>query len=69
MRIAYFLAFLITQVFHEIEHILLEKCYNTSRPSCHEIQKLFQQEPSEAYELFGKDLLSSISLVNRYPGY
>ncbi|XP_068730649.1 endoribonuclease Dicer-like isoform X2 [Montipora capricornis] len=54
------------KVFHEIEHILLEKCYNTSRPSCHEIQKLFQQEPSEAYEPFGKDLLSSISLVNSY---
>ena len=45
--------------------------YPNSRPPCHEVTKLFHEEQLEAYEPYGVegpkvDLLSSISLVNRY---
>ena len=59
-----------TQVFQRIENVLVGRCSNSSRPPCHNIKKLFQEERLEGYEPYGKegpkvDLLSSISLVNR----
>lgn len=61
----------ISQVFHKIEQILAEKCHNTSRPPCREIQQVLIDEPLESYKPYGEegskvDLFSSISLINRY---
>ena len=61
------------QVFKRIENLLMERCTN-SRPPCREVKKLFDKEQLEAYEPYGEegpkvDLLSSISLVNRYCGH
>ena len=72
LLIVYFLKF-IAQVFHKIEQILVEKCRNTSRPPCHEIQQVLLNEPleSNSYKPYGEegskaDLFSSISLINRF---
>ena len=59
-----------TQVFQEIESLLKMRCPNC-RPPCHEIRKLFQDDWLDVYAPYGEegprvDLLSSISLVNRY---
>lgn len=58
------------QVFEGIECLLKMRCPN-SRPPCHEISKLFEDDLLDVYEPYGDkgprvDLLSSISLVNRY---
>ena len=72
MLIVYFLKF-IAQVFHKIEQILVEKCRNTSKPPCREIQQVLLNEPleSNSYKPYGEegskvDLFSSISLINRF---
>ena len=46
------------------------RCPNC-RPPCHEISKLFQDDQLDVYAPYGEegarvDLLSSVSLVNRY---
>lgn len=65
------LIFFITQVLHKMENVLLERCSNSCRRPSHSIKKLFHEDQGEAYEPFGEngpkvDLMSSISLVNRY---
>ena len=58
------------KVFQEIESLLKMRCLNC-QPPCHEIHKLFQDDWLDVYAPYGEegprvDLLSSISLVNRY---
>ncbi len=56
-----------------IERLLKERCPN-SRPPGHEIKKLFEDDSLDVYEPYGEggprvDLLSSISLLNRFNVY